>query len=290
MDTNDTVLQREVEEALKSSRLLRTTDIRIDIHHGEVTLYGLVDVLAEKWRAAEIVSRVPGVRTVDNSLTVAMDRPVDDKQIAAAVTERLSADPRVDLHRVAVRVEKGVVWLEGGAGTVAEAEAAKEQAAGVIGVKEVLVNMEIGAGDFARDDASLTNAIETAFSRSMRVSPRNIKTLVDDGVVNLEGTVDTTEQIEEAVRVTAQVPGVRKIINRLNSRHGAASEDAALTNALRILLGQQGLGSVRGFVVNGTAFLDGLVDTADKKHRAEELAGKVTGITGINNGIQIQQH
>lgn len=290
MDTNDTVLQREVEEALKSSRLLRTTDIRIDTHNGEVTLYGLVDVLAEKWRAAEIVSQVPGVRAVDNSLTVAMDRPVDDKEIAAMVRERLAADPRVDLHRVAVRVEKGVVWLEGGAGTIAEAEAAKEQAAGVMGVKEVLVNMKIGAGEFATDDATITNAVETAFSRSMRVSPRNIKTLIDNGVVNLEGTVDTADQIEEAVRVTAQVPGVRKIVNRLNARHGATSDDAALTNALRILLGQQGLGSVRGFVVNGIAFLDGLVETPDKKHRAEELASQVTGIKGINNGIQIQQH
>lgn len=78
--------------------------------------------------------------------------------------------------------------------------------------------------------------------------------------------------------------------NRLNARHGAASEDAHLTNALRRLLGQQGLGSVRGFVVKGTAFLDGHVAAPDKKHRAEELAAKIPGITAINNGIQIQQH
>lgn len=290
METNDTQLQREVENALKTSRLLRTTDIRIDTHSGEVTLYGLVDVLAEKWRAAEIVSGIPGVRAVDNSLTVAMDRPVDDKEIAALVRERLAADPRVDLHRVAVRVQNGVVWLDGKTGAIAEAEAAKEQAAGVMGVKDVIVNMEIGGGEFAKDDAALTNAVETAFSRSGRVSPRDVKTSTGQGIVTLEGTVDTTEQIEAAVRVAAQVPGVRKIKSRLNARHGQTSEDAHLTNALRKLLGQQGLGSVRGFVVNGAAFLDGLVDTPDKKHRAEELAGKIPGIAAINNGIQIQQH
>jgi osmotically-inducible protein OsmY len=290
METNDTMLQREVEDALKDSRLLRTTDIRIDTHNGEVTLYGLVDVLAEKWRAAEIVSKLPGVRAVDNSLTVAMDRPVDDKEIVSLVRERLAADPRVDLHRIAVRVEKGVVWMEGDAGTIAEAEAAKEQAAGVMGVKEVIINIKIGAGEFARDDATLANAVETAFSRSPRVSPRNIKTLIDSGIVTLEGTVDTADQIEEAVRMASQVPGVRKVIARLNARHGVTSEDAHLTNALRKLLGQQGLGSVRGFVVNGTAFLDGVVGTPDKKHRAEELAGQIPGIRGINNGIRIQQH
>lgn len=288
MDTNDTVLRRELENALKAGR--RTINVRFDMHDGEVTLYGLVDVLAEKWQAAEIVRRVPGVRLVDNSLTVAMDRPVDDKEITAMVRQHLSADPRVDLHEIAVRVQNGIVYLAGRAGTIAEVAAAKELAAGILGVKDVIVNTEIGSGEFARDDATLTNAVETAFSRSAQVSPRDVKTSANNGAVTLDGTVDTTEQIEEAVRVAAQVPGVRKINNRLNARHGLPAEDAHLTNALRKILGQQGLGGVRGFVVNSTAFLDGTVETPDKKHRAQELAAQVPGIAAINNGIKIQQH
>lgn len=46
---------------LKNTRLLRNDDIRIETRNGEVTLFGFVDVLAEKWAAGEIAAQVPGL-------------------------------------------------------------------------------------------------------------------------------------------------------------------------------------------------------------------------------------
>lgn len=287
MKHEDAFIQSQVEDALKNARMLRNVDIRIETRNGEVTLYGLVDVLAEKWAAAEITSQVPGVASVDNSLTVAIDNQVSDSELADMIQEKLYNDDRIDLHEISVTVKGGIAYLQGDAGTVAQEETAKEIAARVQGVKDVISYIKLGRGDFDIDDATLTNAVETALSRSTFVSVRDVNTSSDNGKVTLTGVVDTTEQIEAANRVVSQVPGVKKIVNRLGTRHGSDNIDYNLTNAIRNELGSHGLGGVKCFVVEGTAYLDGAVGTPDQKHKAEEIVSNFYGIQGISNDIQI---
>lgn len=287
MANEDVFIQRQVEEALKNARLLRNADIRIETKNGEVILHGFVDVLAEKWKAGEIASQIPGVAAVDNSLTVALDRQLEDDEIAEQIQEEFLADPRTDLHQITVSVKGGVVYLEGDVGSVAEVETAKELSARVQGVKDVISYLKLGQGVFEIDDATLTNAVETAFSRSPSVSVRDIETQTRDGKVFISGTVDTQEQAEAAVRIAAQVPGVKKVTSNLDTRHGSKDADYMLTNALREELGANGLGGVKCYVVDRIAFLDGAVGTPDQKHHAEEIASRCKGIEGINNDIQI---
>lgn len=287
MRNDDAFIQSQVEDALKNSRMLRNVDIRIETRNGEVTLYGLVDVLAEKWAAADITSKVPGVVSVDNSLTVAIDNQMEDHEIADLIQEKLYADDRVDLHQISVTVKGGIAYLQGDAGSIAQEKTAEEISARVQGVKDVVSYIKVGRGDFDVDDATLTNRVETALSRSPHVSVRDVDTKTINGRVILSGTVDTAEQIEAVNRIVSQVPGVRKIENDLDSRHETENEEYSLTNAIRNELGSNGLGGVKCFVVEGTAFLNGAVGTPDQKHRAEEIVSKFGGVDAIMNDIQI---
>lgn len=287
MKKDDAFIQSQVEDALKNARLLRTTDIRMETRDGEVTLFGLVDVLAEKWKAGEIVQQIPGVVSVDNSLTVAIDNQPEDNEIARLIQEKIEADPRADLHQISITVKEGVAYLQGQVGTIAVEKTAKELAARAQGVKEVVSYLKAGGGDFEIDDATIVNAIETALSRNAAVSARDIDSRADNGTVTLKGTVDTPDQIEVAERTVAQVPGVRKIYNNLKSRDGTEDMDFQLTNEIRLELGKNGLGGVKCFVVDGTVFLDGAVGTPDQKHRAEEIVSQFDGISGVNVDIQI---
>lgn len=287
MRNDDTFIQSQVEDALKNSRMLRNVDIRIETRNGQVTLQGLVDVLAEKWAAAEIAKQVPGVVSVDNSLTVAIDNHMSDSELAEFIQERLQNDDRVDVHQISATVKGGVAYLQGDAGSIAVEETAKEIAARVPCIKDVVSYIKIGRGDFEIDDATLTNSVETALSRSPFVSVRDIDTHTVSGRVTLTGTVDTPEQIEAAYRIVSQVPGVRKIQSDLGCRHGSKNPEYSLTNAIREELGTHGLGGVKCFVVDGTAFLDGAVGTPDQKHKAEEIVSKFAGVDGVSNDIQI---
>jgi len=117
--SNDTSIQRNVENVLKNNRLLRNADIKIETRNGEVTLYGFVDVLAEKWAAGATVKQVPGVTSVDNSLTVVVDGPIDDRDIGEGVREKLCAADRNDLHELTAEVNDGIVYIRGQAASLA---------------------------------------------------------------------------------------------------------------------------------------------------------------------------
>lgn len=284
MNKDDAFIQSQVEDTIKNTRFLHNADIDIETRNGEVTLVGFVDVLAEKWAAGKIVQMIPGVVSVDNSLTVAIDRQLEDNNITELIQEKLIAN---QLANVTATVKAGTAYLEGRVEILAAEEGAKEIAAQVPGVKEVISYINFEQGDFHTDDASVTNAVETELSRSTTVSARDVETSTCHGIVTLKGTVDTPAQKEAAVKIAAQVPGVKNINNYLNTRHGSGDSDYMLTNEIRNELGNHGLGGVRCFVVDRTAFLEGAVGSPDQKEKAEEVVGSFEGIEGINNDIQI---
>ncbi|MBU7007264.1 BON domain-containing protein [Phosphitispora fastidiosa] len=144
MISDDTSIQRNVENVLKNNRLLRNADIKIETRNGEVTLFGFVDVLAEKWAAGAAVAQVPGVTSVDNSLTVAVDGPIDDSDVGEGVREKFCAADRNYLHELTAEVNDGVVCIRGQAESLAVKEAAVMAAAGVPGVKDVVSILHIG--------------------------------------------------------------------------------------------------------------------------------------------------
>ncbi|MHB9094806.1 MAG: BON domain-containing protein [Eubacteriales bacterium] len=288
MKKDDSFIQIQVEDVLKNAGFLRSADIKAETRNGEVTLYGFVDVLAEKWAAGDVVEKIPGVASVDNSLTVAEDRHLQDNEIASQIQERFCADPRIDLHQLTATVKEGVVYLEGEVGIVAEERVAKELAARTRGVKEVISYLNLGQGAFNVDDPTIVNSVATALSRSTEVSARDVETDCRNGWVTLAGNVDTPEQVMAAEKIVAQVPGVKKIINNLVARNdGANGTDYSLTNAIRTELGNNGLGGIRCFVVDGTVFLEGAVGNPEQKHQAEQVVSGFRGINGINNDILI---
>lgn len=284
MNKEDAFIQNQVEDAIKNTRFLHNADVNIETRNGEVTLFGFVDVLAEKWAAGKIVQQVPGVVSVDNSLTVAMDRQLEDNRIAEIIQEELNSHQMTD---VKATVQQGGAYLEGTVETLAAAELAQELAAKVRGVKDVVSYLKIRQDDFYTDDATITNSVETALSRSTAVSARDVETSTRKGRVTLKGTVDTQDQRESAEQMAAQVPGVRKIENLLQTRHGSDNTDYRLTNEIRNELGNNGLGGVRCFVVDGTAFLEGAVGNPDQKDKAEQVVSRFEGVEGISNDIQI---
>jgi len=285
---DDFKLQEEIRSLLKDRMNLSAYDINVEIEDGQVTLSGVVDVLAEKTLAGEMVSRLPWVKRVDNSLTVAMDNGIDDKQITNEVYakfEELGIDP----HHIGVETSDGVVRLVGKIEAAAEGLGAVRAAEKVRGVKEVISFLKIGE-EASRDDATITNAVETALSRSPELSVRDVVTETKNGTVFLSGWLNNQDQVDEAVRLAAAVTGVKQVRSHLKVTGEVTEGDTALTNEARRILSQAGLGMVKVFVAGGIAFLGGIVQSVDQKHQAGEAMHRVDGLTGVHNAITVALH
>ena len=68
---SDELLATAVHEALAKDRRVDAEQVRVEAREGAVRLLGEVDSNQERDAAGEVARRVPGVRRVDNELTVA---------------------------------------------------------------------------------------------------------------------------------------------------------------------------------------------------------------------------
>jgi osmotically-inducible protein OsmY len=70
------------------------------------------------------------------------------------------------------------------------------------------------AGQYV-DDSTITARVKTAFVGDPQVKAHQINVKTYNGVVELNGFVDSSRMIAEATRDAEKVPGVRKVDNNL---------------------------------------------------------------------------
>lgn len=73
------------------------------------------------------------------------------------------------------------------------------------------------------DDGALTTAVKSKFASEGSNTLNRINVTTNGGIVQLSGTVDTSEQKEEASRLAGQVNGVRKVNNGVQVRRSEVS-------------------------------------------------------------------
>ena len=77
-------------------------------------------------------------------------------------------------------------------------------------------------------DKELTDQVLTALTSDKTLYARHINVRADDGVVTLSGHVWTTEELAAAPQIAQSVPGVSKVVNRIEVDRGAI-QDSGVT-------------------------------------------------------------
>ncbi len=137
---HDANLETAVREALEQYAPLSVWKHSVQVHAsaGTVTLSGTARSQAEKEVAENLVSRVKGVSTVQNQLTV-------DGDLEVAVAQALGEDARTraGFPGILVGAVFGVVYLKGTAPTKELKQAAGEIASKVSGVARVSNELKV---------------------------------------------------------------------------------------------------------------------------------------------------
>ncbi|MBD3243869.1 MAG: BON domain-containing protein, partial [Chitinivibrionales bacterium] len=114
-------IEQDLERAFLWDPVLERHEVAPVVRNAKAYLYGRVDNAYEKWRAADVASRVPGVATVDNRLSVADEwQQRTDSEIEQAVEDELFWSSKVDEDNITVDVEEGIVTLAGAVGSWTE--------------------------------------------------------------------------------------------------------------------------------------------------------------------------
>ncbi|AFQ44505.1 BON domain-containing protein [Desulfosporosinus meridiei] len=264
--------------------------IHVEVKGDRATIWGTVDSLVEKDFFGSRIARIAGIKELDNSLTVANDGKILDKDIERDIIERFQGSNYEDIARLGCRVSRGIVTLLGHLDNQSAERFAKRLASQIRGVKEI--RSEIQFLEKAVDDATLVNRVETAFVESPWVDAHEIKTEARNGLITLTGLVDTQEAMEWAVDTAYKVSGVKAVVSEIYTRHQSQGDDLWLTEQLVSKLGQHRLnsGQIRAFVKGGIAFLTGEVYSDEDREWAEKIIHHIPEIHEVNNSIKVAAH
>lgn len=142
-----------------------------------------------------------------------------------------------------------------------------------------------------RGDQDVREAITRELGQEPLLASDAIEVAVSDGVATLWGSVDTLRDRELATRAARSIAGVWRVKNQLKVRPEDPPADRELEQRLlRSLerdpyLERRDLSAV---VIDGEAHLYGTVDSRFERERAEDVAGRLYGLTAISNHLAVQ--
>jgi osmotically-inducible protein OsmY len=175
-----------------------------------VTLSGAVNTYAEKEAAAWSAERVAGVKAVVDEIAVELPHMHmrNDREIAEAALQSLMWHVQVPHTRVKVKVEKGIITLEGEVDSGYQRIAAENAVRYLTGVKAVvnLINVKPVA-----TPAGVKAKIDSALRRAAEIDAQQIKVRVHDDKVFLSGVVRSWAERSQAERAAWAAPGVREV-------------------------------------------------------------------------------
>jgi osmotically-inducible protein OsmY len=224
-DTDD-----RIESSAKKSYVFKTylkdDSIKIDSKSGAVILTGTVADSSQKSLAGDTVESLPGVKSVDNQLTIKGDRPAEhsDMWISWKVKSALLFHRNVSATKTDVNVRDGIVTLSGEASSMAQKELTTEYAKDIDNVKEVHNDMTIITASATPavetssekiDDASVTAQVKASLLSHRSTSAVKTKVSTTEGVVTLSGVAKNAAEKSLVTKLVTDINGVSSVINNM---------------------------------------------------------------------------
>jgi osmotically-inducible protein OsmY len=216
-----------------------------------------------------------------------------DSQVKEEVLDELRWDSRIEETDVGVEVDNGIVTLTGTVDSYAKRLAAEEAAHSVTGVLDVANDIKVKfAGDPARTDTEIAQAVRNALRWQVYVPDEQIKATVSDHRVTLEGTVNLLRQSWDAERAVQGLTGVRGVTNKLKVRETQTSPEE-IRKRIQQALERRAETEARGINVSlkdGEAIITGKVRSWAERNTVVNAVRHAPGIQKVRDVLKVDPY
>jgi osmotically-inducible protein OsmY len=231
--------ESQILTSFSTNRHLRGFDLAVTVDGNKAVLSGNVDENVSKELAEQIALGVDGIKRVDNRIAVDANylRPkhegsersfgdkVEDATITASVKSKLLWNTHTDGLDIHVDTNNSKVTLTGNAGSSKEKVLAGRIARDTEGVVAVNNNIALNGkpdnsekmhakGEKAEQkvsDSWITTKVKSSLATTRGVNAFEITVTTTNGVVSLNGLVDTPAERDRAIQVAQDIRGVNKV-------------------------------------------------------------------------------
>jgi osmotically-inducible protein OsmY len=210
----DLQIQKDVMEEIKWEPLLNAAEIGVAVKNGIVTLSGNVNSYLKKVAAEKAAKKVAGVKAVAEDIMVGISPSFikTDAEIAEAVISALKWHSAVQEEKIKIKVENGIVRLQGEVEWDYQRNNAKSAIENLSGVRTVINSITVRP---KTTPADIQQKISAAFHRSATIDSGKITAEVLGGKVILHGAVRSFAEKEDAETVAWNAPGILSVDNQL---------------------------------------------------------------------------
>ena len=210
----DIEIQKDVMDELRWVPLLESSEIGVAVKDGIVTLFGTVDAYTKKMEAAKAAANISGVKAValDIQVGVSPDFKRTDTEIAEAVLKALKLHTSIPEDKIKVKVEDGIVTLEGEVEWEYQRVAATNAIQNFAGITNVWNLIKLEPRGTTTD---INEKIKAAFERSARLDANRISVEINGSSVTLTGTVTSLAEKDDAGYAAWAAPGITTVRNNL---------------------------------------------------------------------------
>ena len=210
----DSQIQKDVMAQLKWEPFLNASEIGVAVKNGIVTLSGQVDSYLKKIAAEDAAKKIAGVKAIaeDIQIGVSPSYRKTDTEIAEAVVNALKWHTAVQEDKIKIKVENGVVRLDGEVEWEYQRSNAKSAVANLAGVNGV-INLIVVKPKIV--SSAIEKRINEAFHRAATIDSSKITAEVVGSKVTLQGKVRSYSEKEDAESAAWNAPGVMTVKNDL---------------------------------------------------------------------------
>lgn len=216
-----------------------------------------------------------------------------NEELRKDVMDEIKWDPQLKdfATEIGVAVNDGVVTLSGVVDTYWKKLAAEKAAQRVLGVKVVATDIEVKLTTLGRrTDTEVAAAVRNALRWNSSVNDDKIEVKVDNGWVDLEGTVDYAYEKRYAQESVEDLLGVTGVTNKIvikttsidtkdiQHKIAAAYHRSATVDSSSIRINTEG----------SKVILKGKVRSWAEKKEAAEIAWATPGVLAVDNQIEIE--
>ena len=211
---NDLEIQQDVMSQLKWQPFLEASKIGVSVKDGIVTLSGQVDSYAQKLAAERAAQKVTGVKAIaeDIQIGVSPSYRKTDTEIAESVLNALKWHSAVPDKKIKVKVEDGIVTLDGEVEWEYQHDSAKNAVSSLLSVRNVINLISVKPKATVSD---VKSKISAALHRTATVDAERISVEAIGSRIILCGKVSSYAEKEDAEDAAWSAPGISLVDNRL---------------------------------------------------------------------------